>query len=134
MTPIVRCSPSVAPRLRCLSWYRAGLLTLVIVLGGCAQQIRDRAEDALRVGDYEKAVSELEQGLKRYPDSPVLRAGAVQARNEGVARLVAESSAARAQRRLEADVQVSIDLRQVLPTAPEASAEAYPVQPPEAPR
>lgn len=101
MTPIVRCSPSVAPRLRCLYWYSAGLVVLAILVGGCAQQIRDRAEDALRTGDYEKAVSELEQGLKRYPDSPVLRAGAVQARNEGVARLVAESSTARAQRRLD---------------------------------
>jgi general secretion pathway protein D len=38
----------------------------------------------------------LEEGLKRHPDSPTLRAGLIQAKNEAMARLVSQAAVARA--------------------------------------
>jgi len=69
----------------------------VLVLAGCAEQrFRDQAQQQLRAGNYEQALSQFEAGLKEYPGSTTLRSGQVQARTEALARLIAESAAARA--------------------------------------
>ena len=73
------------------------LLLALLLLTGCAEQrYRDEAQQALRAGNYEQAFSQLDAGLKEYPNSATLRSGQVQARTEALARLVAESAAARA--------------------------------------
>lgn len=79
---------------------------MILMLAGCAaQRIRDQAQAALAEGRYEDAVSELEQALKRYPESTLLRAGLVQARAEGLLRLLSEAAALRAAGRLDAAEQ-----------------------------
>ena len=79
---------------------------MILMLAGCAaQRIRDQAQAALSEGRYEDAVSELEQALKRYPESTLLRAGLVQARAEGLLRLLSEAAALRAAGRLDAAEQ-----------------------------
>ncbi|SHN20579.1 hypothetical protein [Rhizobacter sp. OV335] len=73
------------------------LALALLLLAGCAEQrYRDEAQQALRAGNYEQALSQLDAGLKEYPNSATLRSGQVQARTEALARLVAESAAARA--------------------------------------
>nr|WP_293998505.1 secretin N-terminal domain-containing protein [Sphaerotilus sp.] len=72
------------------------------LLTGCAEtRIRQQAQTALQAGQYEQAVQTLDTGLKSYPDSPTLRAGLVQARTEGLTRLLTEATAARATGRLD---------------------------------
>lgn len=85
------------PQWRVLACAAAGLL-----LAGCAAEyIRNDAQSQLADGQFEKAVARLESGLKDHPDSPVLRAGLVQARNEALARLLAEAAASRSAGRLD---------------------------------
>jgi general secretion pathway protein D len=96
-------------------WARPGAwvcaaVVLGVVLGvvGCAQQrIRDGADTALRDGQYETAVRQLEAGVKDHPDSTLLRSGLVQARAEAMARLVATAAAERAAGRL-AEAQATL--------------------------
>ena len=77
-------------------------VALALTLAGCAQQrIRDESQLLLRDGQFEKAVASLEVGLKSYPDSALLRAGVLQARNEAMSRLIAEAAAARSSGRLD---------------------------------
>lgn len=91
MTPQYQHPPFAIPR--ATGW----LIAAGLALAGCApQRIRDESAELLRVGKYEKAVTELEAGLKTHPDSPVLRAGIVQARNEALTKLISEAGAARA--------------------------------------
>jgi general secretion pathway protein D len=72
---------------------RLSALAIALLLAGCAQQmIRDDATQKLRAGQYEAAISGLEEGLTRFPDSVTLRAGLVTARSEAAARLVAQAS------------------------------------------
>lgn len=72
------------------------------LLAGCAEtRLREQAQTALQAGQYEQAVQTLDTGLKSYPDSPTLRAGLVQARTEGLTRLLTEATAARATGRLD---------------------------------
>ena len=71
-------------------------LALLLLVGCAEQRYRDEAQQALRAGNYEQALSQLDAGLKEYPNSTTLRSGQVQARTEALARLVAESAAARA--------------------------------------
>jgi general secretion pathway protein D len=72
------------------------------LIAGCAQQrIRDDAESRLRAGNYEQAAQVLDQGLTAYPGSATLRAASLQARNEAMARLLAEAAGARAEGRLD---------------------------------
>ena len=86
-----------AGRIAAMSTFAA--LTL---LTGCAQQrIRDTAQTQARAGDYEKALSTLDDGLKTYPDSALLRAGLVETRADAQTRLLRDTSAARAEGRLE---------------------------------
>jgi general secretion pathway protein D len=85
------------PQWRVLACAAAGLL-----LAGCAAEyIRNDAQSQLADGQFEKAVARLEDGLKDHPNSPVLRAGLVQARNEALARLLAEAAASRSAGRLD---------------------------------
>jgi general secretion pathway protein D len=91
------------PRIRARRWTAGLLLSALVVLGGCAQQrIRDEAQSQLREGRYEKAVEGLADGLKRHPDSALLRSGLIQTRNEALTRLLAEAAAARANGQLDA--------------------------------
>jgi general secretion pathway protein D len=77
-------------------------IAVAILLSGCAQQmIRDDAIAKLRAGQYEAAITGLETGLTRYPDSVTLRAGLVTARSEAAARLVAQSAQERIEGRLD---------------------------------
>jgi general secretion pathway protein D len=77
-------------------------MAVAILLSGCAQQIiRDDSIAKLRAGQYEAAITGLEEGLTRYPDSVTLRAGLVTARSEAAARLVAQSSQERMDGRLD---------------------------------
>src|SRR6266700_2550162 len=55
----------------------------------------------MRAGHYEDAIQGLQAGLARYPDSPTLRAGIVEARSEAVASAAAEAAAARNEGRLD---------------------------------
>jgi len=90
----------------CRRW-AALVLTILLALAGCAaQRIRDQAQVALAEGRYEDAVSGLEQALKNYPESTLLRAGLVQARAEALVRLLSEAAVARAAGRLDAAEQV----------------------------
>ncbi len=81
-----------------LQWvFRACLLSLFL-LAGCAQQrIRDEASSRLRGGEFETAIQGLQDGVRQYPESALLRAGLVSARNEAMARLVAQAAQLRAQ-------------------------------------
>lgn len=86
---------------------------MALALAGCAQQrIRDESDLNLRSGQFEKAVAGLAEGLKTYPDSPLLRGGLLQAQNEALARLLAEAAGARATGRLDAAEQ---SLKRALP-------------------
>jgi general secretion pathway protein D len=92
----------------------AGLLSLsVLLLTGCAQErIRDESSLQMREGQFEKAVSGLQAGLKEYPDSPLLRGGLLQSRNEALARLLSEAANSRAAGRLE---EAEATLKRALP-------------------
>lgn len=83
--------------LDCLCCIGLGLL-----LAGCgAQAIRKEAQAEMREGHYEQAIQRLEQGVTRYPDSPLLRSSLLQSRAEAVARWIAESSRLRQAGRLD---------------------------------
>jgi len=76
----------------------AGALFLLV---GCAeQQIRDRSGDLMREAKYEEAVLALDGGVKRYPESPLLKGGLIQTRNEALSRLLAAAAVDRAAGRL----------------------------------
>jgi general secretion pathway protein D len=78
------------------------LLTTLVLLVGCAQErIRDESLLHMREGQFEKAVGGLQSGLKEFPDSPVLRSGLLQSRNEALARLLTEAANSRAAGRLD---------------------------------
>ena len=73
------------------------ILVLLSVLPGCAEQrIRSGADEARAVGDVDRAIQSLEQGLKEHPQSTLLRSGLLQARAEATARRVAQAAALRA--------------------------------------
>lgn len=81
----------------CRVAFCVGVLLALLVASGCADQaIRKEADSSLREARYEEALDTLQSGLKRYPDSPLLRSGAIQANNEAMARLLAEAASARA--------------------------------------
>jgi general secretion pathway protein D len=75
-------------------FYRLAIFCLsVISLSGCFQQlIRDEASAKLRAGNYEAALTSLREGLQKYPDSTLLRAGMTSAKEEVAARIVTESA------------------------------------------
>jgi general secretion pathway protein D len=78
------------------------LLMSGVLFAGCAQErIRDESSLQMREGQFEKAVGGLQAGLKEYPDSPLLRGGLLQTRNEALARLLSEAANNRAAGRLD---------------------------------
>lgn len=97
-------SPCSAPRRRSvhLRKHLAAYLAVTALAAGCAdQRIRDESQAALVAGEYERAVTALEQGTKQYPESTTLRAGLIQARAEVVTRLLANAAALRAAGKLD---------------------------------
>lgn len=79
------------------------MVLVVLWLAGCAQQrIREEASAQLREGRYEAALTTLQDGVARYPDSNTLRGGLLSARGDAVARLVALATQERMQGRLDA--------------------------------
>ena len=81
---------------------RAAVAVLCLMtLGACApQRIRDHSTEQLRSGQYESAIDELEQGVKDYPDSTLLKSGLLSARAEALSRLIAQASRERGDGRL----------------------------------
>ncbi len=72
-----------------------------MALVGCAEQaLRERANSALREGHFEAAISELQEGVKRYPESTALRTNLASARGQAIGRLAAEMAQLRAQSKL----------------------------------
>jgi general secretion pathway protein D len=60
-----------------------------LLLAGCASTWRERADTLLRAGDYEAALRELQDGLRRQPDSATLRAGLITVQADAVTHLLA---------------------------------------------
>lgn len=56
-----------------------GLGLAAVLLAGCANGWRTRADALLRAGNPEAAIGELRDGLRQQPDSPSLRAGLIAA-------------------------------------------------------
>lgn len=64
-----------------------------LVLSACFPQlIRDEASTKIKDGNYEAAMTGLREGVQKYPDSIVLRAGLVSAKEEIAAKIVNEST------------------------------------------
>jgi len=77
-------------------------IVISFILVGCAEQrIRDQSNFSLVNGDYERALSELESGLKQFPDSVLLRTGMIQARSEALSGIIAKAGSLRATGKLE---------------------------------
>ena len=77
------------------------IVCALALLAGCAeQQIRDRSGELMREAKYEEAVGSLDRGVKRYPESPLLKGGLIQSRNEALSRLLAAAAVDRAAGRL----------------------------------
>ncbi|NIM40580.1 MAG: general secretion pathway protein GspD [Hydrogenophaga sp.] len=95
----------------CRLWM--GVLGLVL-LTGCAQQmLRDKASAQMREGQYEAAISTLSEGVNRYAESALLRAGLASTRAEAMARLVAQATQERMDGRFDA-AQASLERAQSL--------------------
>jgi len=72
------------------------------LMAGCAeQQIRDRSQQSLSSGDYARAISELEAGVREFPLSATLRSGLIQARAEALARVVSNAATLRSAGKLD---------------------------------
>src|SRR6266478_1038558 len=86
---------------------RAGLrwlLPLVIAscLVGCAaHHVRESAQDQLRAGDFEQALTTVQSGLQRYPDDPELLTGQREIREQAGRQLLAIATSERAARHLD---------------------------------
>lgn len=77
-------------------------ISAFVSLVACSEmRVRDRAQDALLIGDYEDAIQTLEEGIRRYPDSTLLRARLVQARAEVLAQVLTKASTLRATGRVD---------------------------------
>ncbi len=85
------------------TWKTALLCGLLMLgLSGCAvQRVKDDAAAAMQSGQYETALSVLEAGVRRHPDSTVLRSQLLQARQEATTRLIAEAAQSGGARRME---------------------------------
>src|SRR5262245_26800075 len=81
-------------------------IALALLTTGCAQMVRDEALGKLRVGQYEEAIQLFQDGVARYPDSTMLRAGLVAARAEAISRWSGEATQMRMAGRLEDAEQI----------------------------
>lgn len=69
------------------------VLSSTLLLAGCFPQlIRDEASTKIKDGNYEAAMAGLREGVQKYPDSIVLRAGLVSAKEEIATKIAAEST------------------------------------------
>lgn len=73
----------------------AGVLMLLMLAGCAERQIRRESQQAVDSGDFEQAVRVLDEGVRKYPESAVLRSGQVLARAEALARRVASAATLR---------------------------------------
>lgn len=74
------------------------VLLAVFALSACFPQlIRNEATTKIKDGNYETALAELQDGVKKYPDSIVLKAGLTSAKDDITTRLIAESAQLRNQ-------------------------------------
>ena len=70
---------------------------VLLSLTGCVQQrIRDSANVQLDAGNYEAALQNLQEGVKQYPESPLLRSALPTTRAEAIAKLSADAARQRA--------------------------------------
>ncbi len=77
-------------------------LLATLLLASCAQQrIRDHATEQIRNADYENAIKGLQEGVRQYPESALLRAGLVQAKADAIARLTAQAVQERSEGRFD---------------------------------
>jgi general secretion pathway protein D len=71
----------------------AFVLSSTLLLAGCFPQlIRDDASTKIKDGNYEAAMAGLREGVQKYPESIVLRAGLVSAKEEIASKIVTEST------------------------------------------
>ena len=90
-----------SPALR-VSKMGALVLTTSLLLSACFPQlIRNEATTKIKDGNYETALTELQDGVKKYPDSIVLKAGLTSAKDNITTRLIAESAQLRNQGKYE---------------------------------
>ncbi len=69
------------------------VLSSTLLLAGCFPQlIRDDASTKIKDGNYEAAMAGLREGVQKYPESIVLRAGLVSAKEEIAAKIANEST------------------------------------------
>ena len=75
----------------------AGALAVLLLLAGCAEnRIRDESRRAMAGGQYQQAMSTLENGVREYPESTALRTTLLQARSEAQMRLISQALTQRA--------------------------------------
>lgn len=72
-------------------------LAALLLVAGCAEtRIREESRKAMAGGQYQQAMSTLENGLKDYPESTALRSSLLQARADAQMRLISQALTQRA--------------------------------------
>lgn len=71
------------------------VLALTFLVACSDIRIRDRAQEAFLLGDFETAIKTLEEGLQQYPESTPLRTRLVQARAEALAQVLSKAGTLR---------------------------------------
>jgi len=72
-------------------------LAALLLVAGCAEtRIREESRKAMAGGQYQQAMSTLENGLKDYPESAALRSSLLQARADAQMRLISQALTQRA--------------------------------------
>jgi len=67
-------------------------LAALLLVAGCAEtRIREESRKAMAGGQYQQAMSTLENGLKDYPESTALRSSLLQARADAQMRLISQA-------------------------------------------
>lgn len=68
-----------------------GGLTSLLLLGGCAQMVRDDVTEKIRKGDFETAIQDIQEGLVKYPNDTGLRASLISVQSEATSRLLSQA-------------------------------------------
>lgn len=99
------------------------VMGLSVLVSGCAvERVRETSRQAAASGDYERALSALDAGLKEHPDSSSLRSAQIQTRSEASTRLLASVAALRAAGRWD-DAQRELERARALdPANPRVAA------------
>jgi general secretion pathway protein D len=78
---------------RRVQWPALLVLGVLLLLNGCGEQvIRKDATEQMRSGEYEAALKTLKGGVSKYPESPLLRGGLDEAKEDAIDRLVADAT------------------------------------------